>query len=152
MDVTGLKDGNVAGFGIFEIPYTYVAVQQNGGKRKVTMYNDDKRVETAVEDLQQQKLWIRVRTTDKNFTARFYYSLNGVDFAPIGNTLQMGWGYREWPIGLPCSTLSLWHRGQVVLRTSTGSSSMENEPFTRHRGGMPRGARERSPSSPEKFA
>ena len=26
MDVTGLKDGNVAGFGVFQNPYAYVVV------------------------------------------------------------------------------------------------------------------------------
>lgn len=28
MELAGLKDGNVAGFGVFQFPYAYVAVQQ----------------------------------------------------------------------------------------------------------------------------
>lgn len=31
-------------------------------------------------------------STDKDFTARFYYSLDGMDFHPIGNVLKMGLG------------------------------------------------------------
>lgn len=31
IDVSGLKDGNVAGFGIFEFPYAYVGVEQSEG-------------------------------------------------------------------------------------------------------------------------
>lgn len=35
---------------------------------------------------------LRARVTDKDFTARFYYSLDGMDFHPIGNVLKMGLG------------------------------------------------------------
>lgn len=36
--------------------------------------------------------FLRTRVTDKDFTARFYYSLDGMDFHPIGNVLKMGLG------------------------------------------------------------
>lgn len=91
LDVTGLKDGNVAGFGVFEFPYAYVAVSQEQGARKIIMCNDDKVIET-VEHFTGDKIWIRSRVTDKDFTARFYYSLDGVNFRPIGNTLKMDLG------------------------------------------------------------
>lgn len=35
MEVTGLKNGNVAGFGIFQFPYAYVAVRQIGDKKQL---------------------------------------------------------------------------------------------------------------------
>lgn len=92
MDLTGLKDGNTAGFGIFEFPYAYVAVKQENGIRKIIMCNDGKLIETAVENYTQDKLWIRARATDKDFTARFYYSTDGKVFHPIGNVLHMGLG------------------------------------------------------------
>ncbi|MGL5789271.1 MAG: glycoside hydrolase 43 family protein, partial [Bacteroidales bacterium] len=34
----------------------------------------------------------RARVTDKDFTARFYYSLDGYAYHPIGNVLSMGLG------------------------------------------------------------
>lgn len=92
MDITGLKDGNIAGFGIFEFPYAYVGVSQTNGKRGVIMCNDGEIIETAVSDLTHDKIWIRARVTDKDFTARFYYSLDGVNFTPVGNVLDMGLG------------------------------------------------------------
>jgi beta-xylosidase len=92
MDISNLKDGNVAGFGIFEFPYAYVAVKQEGGKRSVIMCNDGKIIETPIKDLDQDKIWIRARVTDKDFTARFYYSLDGKTFNPIGNVLNMALG------------------------------------------------------------
>ncbi len=91
MDCSGLKDGNVAGFGIFEFPYAYVAVRQEGGARKLIMYNNDKIIETT-DNLSDNKIWIRTRVTDKDFKALFYYSLDGKNFRPIGNELQMGLG------------------------------------------------------------
>ncbi len=92
VDISNLKEGNVAGFGVFEFPYAYVAVRQEGGNRKVVMCNDGKIIETAVENLRQDKIWIRARVTDKDFTARLYYSLDGVNFSPVGNVLKMELG------------------------------------------------------------
>lgn len=91
MDATALKDGNVAGFGIFQFPYAYVAVQQDGNERKIVMCIDGEIVKT-VPDFTGDKLWIRARATDKDFTARFYYSLDGEHYHPIGNVFKMGLG------------------------------------------------------------
>ncbi|MDE6165201.1 MAG: beta-xylosidase, partial [Muribaculaceae bacterium] len=92
IDITGLKNGNIAGFGIFEIPYAFVGVQQTDGKRQLVTCNNGNIVETAIDDLRQDKIWIRARVTDKDFTARFYYSLDGVSFTPVGNVLHMDLG------------------------------------------------------------
>lgn len=91
MNVKGLKEGNVAGFGVFEFPYAYVAVTRSGGVSKIGMYNDDKEIE-VIDNFQGENIWIRARVTDKDFTAKFYYSLDGKSFAPIGNDLKMGLG------------------------------------------------------------
>lgn len=44
---------------------------------------------------------LRTRVTDKDFTARFYYSLDGMDFHPIGNVLKMGLGL-PWTVNRFC--------------------------------------------------
>ena len=92
MDVSGLKDGNVAGFGVFEFPYAYVAVRQEGNTRQIVMCNDGNIIETIPQPLQGDKIWIRARVTDREFTARFYYSLDGKKYFPIGNVLKMDLG------------------------------------------------------------
>ncbi|GAY31274.1 non-reducing end alpha-L-arabinofuranosidase BoGH43B [Bacteroidaceae bacterium] len=92
MDVTGLKDGNVAGFGVFQNPYAYVAVRQEKGIRQLAVCHNGK-TETVIGRLNQDKVWIRARVTDKDFTARLYYSLDGTDFHPAGEVLRMGLGY-----------------------------------------------------------
>lgn len=92
LDLTGLKDGNVAGLGIFQLPYAYVAVVQEGMQRKIVMSNQDKVVE-SVDLNQADKIRFRARVMDKNFTARFYYSLDGKTYYPIGDELKMGLGF-----------------------------------------------------------
>ena len=91
IDISGLKDGNIAGFGIFEFPYAYVAVRQEGNVRKIVMCNDGKEIET-VDAFSGNKLWIRARATDKEFKACFFYSTDGKDYRQIGNELHMGLG------------------------------------------------------------
>lgn len=91
MEVTGLKNGNVAGFGVFQFPYAYVAVRQIGDKRQIVMCNDGKIIE-QIDDFRGEKLWIRARVTDRDFQARFYYSLDCENYTPIGNALSMGLG------------------------------------------------------------
>lgn len=94
MDALGLRDGDIAGFGVFQFPYAYVAVKQEKSRRHLVMFNDGCEIETA--DMQgHDRVWIRVRVTDKDFTAVFFYSLDGKNFFPIGNALHMGLGL-DW--------------------------------------------------------
>lgn len=91
LDVTGLRDGCTAGLGIFEFPYAYVGVYCEGDVRRLVMCNDGKIIETAPGTV-GDKVWLRTRVTDKDFTARFYYSLDGSHYMPLGNVLNMGLG------------------------------------------------------------
>lgn len=111
MDVEGLKEGNVAGFGVFEFPYAYVAVQRVGDGFKVVMRNDDKEIERV--DLHNNKIWVRARVSDKDFTAKFFYSLDGINFHPIGNELKM-------ELGLP------WTANRFALFNYTTTESGED--------------------------
>ncbi len=92
LDVSQLKDGNVAGLGIFEFPYAFVGVSQENGRRNVLMVNDSVTVEVPVVDFRGDKIWLRADVTDRDFKAQFFYSLDGRKFIPVGNTLNMGLG------------------------------------------------------------
>ena len=92
MDIAGLKEGNVAGFGIFQSPYAYLAVKQKNGVRQLVVCHNGK-TETVADRLTQDKVWLRARVTDKDFTARLYYSLDGANFLPAGEVLHMDLGY-----------------------------------------------------------
>ena len=92
LDISKMKNGNVAGFGIFQSPYAYVGVRCENGVRKLVVCHNGKDT-TLVEKLENDKVWIRARVTDRDFTARFYYSLNGKSFSPVEGALHMGLGY-----------------------------------------------------------
>lgn len=91
IDLTGLRNGNVAGFGIFEFPYAFVGVRKENNRNEVIMCNDGAIIDSLMLK-NENKIWVRVRVTDKDFTARFYYSADGHAYHPIGNVLSMGLG------------------------------------------------------------
>lgn len=91
LNLSSLKNGNVAGFGIFEFPYAYVAVEKMNNTQRIVMCNDGKIIE-CVDDYKGNKIWIRARATDKNFMGSFFYSTDGMNYKPIGNKLKMKLG------------------------------------------------------------
>lgn len=91
MDVNGLVDGDVAGFGIFEFPYAYIAVKKEGKQNKLVMVNDGKQID-SIDNFNYDKIWIRAHATEKNFIASFSYSTDGKNFKTFGNQLKMGLG------------------------------------------------------------
>lgn len=91
MNLSGLKNGNTAGFGVFEFPYAYIGVRRTNNKNEIIMCNDGTVVD-SIPNYTNDKIWIRARVTDKDFTARFYYSTDGVQYHPFGNVLKMGLG------------------------------------------------------------
>ena len=93
MNVSGLKDGNTAGFGIFQMPYAYVAVQQKGKERNLVMVNNDTII-TSIK-FTGNTVWLKANVTHENYIATFEYSTDGTKFQPIGSTLNMGLGL-DW--------------------------------------------------------
>lgn len=93
MDVAGLRDGNVAGFGVFQFPYAFVAVQQKAGQKSIIMVNADSTVTTI--PFKGNKLWIKASVTHIGYTASFDYSTDGKNFQKIGNMLNMALGL-DW--------------------------------------------------------
>ncbi len=92
LSLSGLKDGDIAGFGIFQSPYAYIAVRKNGNRNCLVMVNKGKLID-SVPDFRYQKIWIKAHATHVNFAADFSYSADGKKFIPMGNQLDMGLGY-----------------------------------------------------------
>lgn len=108
MDVTNMKNGDVAGLSAFAERYGYVAVKMEDNKKYIAMakYDDNDSVEAEFEiervELTGNEVYLRVdfdftNSTDK---AYFYYSLDGENWTRVGNILQMNYyglhfmGYR----------------------------------------------------------
>ncbi|SDT67577.1 Beta-xylosidase [Mucilaginibacter mallensis] len=93
MQVNGMKDGDVAGFGVFQFPYAFVSVQQNGTKRTIVMVNNDTTITTV--NFTGNTIWFKASVTHIGFKASFAYSVDGKNYQPIGNELKMGLGL-DW--------------------------------------------------------
>ena len=108
LDVSEMKEGDVAGFAAFAEKYGYVAVKIEDGKKYIVTvwYDDNDNVEQEFEtervEIAENEVYLRVDCDFKNAAdkAYFYYSLDGDNWTKIGDTLQMNYyglhfmGYR----------------------------------------------------------
>ncbi|HEX5152958.1 MAG TPA: glycoside hydrolase 43 family protein [Parafilimonas sp.] len=94
MDVAGLKDGDVAGFGIFQSPYAYIGIRKQGKENSLVMVNNGI-VADSIMHFTPKKIWLKATATDKGFEGKFFYSTDGKTFIPFGNILKMALGY-DW--------------------------------------------------------
>jgi len=109
LDATGLQPGDFAGLGLLQKNFGQVGVQHTGAGKKLVMVqgSDGAGKELAAIPLGQNRVFLKIQCdfTDRRDTARFFYSLNGQDWQPIGTPLKMSYtiphfmGYR---FGLFC--------------------------------------------------
>ncbi|WMI69023.1 glycoside hydrolase 43 family protein [Mangrovimonas sp. YM274] len=104
LDISHLNNGDYAGLAALQKQYAYVGVKKTNGKHSLIMVNGsaDDPIEEASIPLNQKEVYLKVSMDFRNKTdkAYFYFSLNGTDWKPIGNSLQMAYtlphfmGYR----------------------------------------------------------
>ena len=111
VDVSHLKDGDFAGLGLLQRDYGLVGVKSEGGTNFVVMMSAQPasprdRTSTAQEaarvPVTEKTVYFKADCDFKNRTdrARFYYSLDGKSWMPIGSELKMSYtlphfmGYR----------------------------------------------------------
>ncbi len=104
MDVSNMKDGDIAGISAFQKNYAYVAVKMTGTEKKFIMVNADGGTakEIASAPLTGTTAYLRVDCdfTNKTDKATFQYSTDGTTWKALGNTLSMSYtiphfmGYR----------------------------------------------------------
>lgn len=93
VDVSHLHDGDVAGLAAFQKNFGYVAVEQTDGHRSIVMVNagSGSPIKVAEVPLKQETVSFKIDMDFQNRAdrAKFYYSLNGHDWTPIGDVLKM---------------------------------------------------------------
>lgn len=104
VDISKMKNGDVAGLAAFQKDYGFVGVKMEGNTKSLIMVNASSGTaeELASVPLTQDRVYLKVEFDYRNLTdkAYFYYSLNGVEWHAIGNPLQMSYkldhfmGYR----------------------------------------------------------
>jgi beta-xylosidase len=104
VDVSNMKDGDVAGFIALQSKYGYVAVKMADGKKSIVMVSaqgrDPEEVEAVPFDGKNAYFKIDCDFRNQTDRANFYYSLDGKEWKKIGSTLRMSYelthfmGYR----------------------------------------------------------
>ena len=104
VDISQMKEGDVAGLGALQGTYGFVGVKMEGSSKFIVMVKGNADGVTEVESipLNQDKLFLKIACDFKNKIdkAYFYYSLDGTEWEAIGNTLKMSYtldhfmGYR----------------------------------------------------------
>lgn len=104
LDVGGLNDGDVAGLVALQGKYGYIGVKRSGTSNTVVMVNaaSTSPTEVASVPLSANKVFLRIDLdfTNRTDKASFHYSLDSINWKPLGNTLQMSYelthftGYR----------------------------------------------------------
>lgn len=104
LDVSNMKDGDIAGLCLLQKNYGLVGVKVNGDSRTIFMINAStgEPVEVASIPLTQKTVHFKAECnfTDKKDVADFFYSLDGKRWTPIGTQLKMAYtiphfmGYR----------------------------------------------------------
>jgi len=92
IDLAGLKEGNIAGMGVFQSPYAYIAVRKEANSNTLLMVNNGKVID-SITNFTPTKLWIKAHASHLGFEASFAYSTNGQHFTSFGNKLNMALGY-----------------------------------------------------------
>jgi beta-xylosidase len=99
LDISGMSDGQFAGLTHFSTAnYSQLGVKQNKSERLlVYSYND--RDSTGLK-VSGKHIWLRSEW-DFNGKNRYFYSLDGKKFLPIGNVTQLTWAsYRGDRVGV----------------------------------------------------
>jgi beta-xylosidase len=93
VDVSNLKDADFAGLALLQKNYGLAGVTADGGARYVVMVNagSGQPIEAARIPLHQTTVYLRAECDFRNRadTARFFYSLDGRSWTPIGTELKM---------------------------------------------------------------
>jgi beta-xylosidase len=93
IDVSDMKDGDFAGLTLLQRKFGIVGVKSENGKKSVIMLNAQtgKPVEAENIPLNQETVFLKAECDFRNKTdiARFFYSLDGKIWKPIGTALKM---------------------------------------------------------------
>jgi beta-xylosidase len=93
IDLSEMKEGDVAGLGLLQKKYGLVGVKFENGEKKVFMetVNADVPVEIESIPLKKEKIYLKAECNFENLSdlADFYFSLDGTTWTKIGSPLKM---------------------------------------------------------------
>ena len=88
LDVSGLKDGDVAGLGLLNLPYATFGIERTAQGLSVAVH-DQATGKTTRAGIAARRVWLRADCDFLAEQARFSYSSDGKTFTPIGDAFTM---------------------------------------------------------------
>lgn len=89
-----MTDGDIAGLAVHQQNYNYIAVKcvSNTGEKQLQINDND--IEIISEELPAKTttIWLRAVAVKMEYRSKFYYSLNSIDYKPLGDTYEMHYG------------------------------------------------------------
>lgn len=91
LDLSGLKEGDIAGLGVLQDKYGYVGVKLENGKKTIRMVKGSNGKVVEEIPYNQEEIYFKITCDfkDKKDIAHFYYSENGKNWKEIGEPLKM---------------------------------------------------------------
>lgn len=93
LDVSKMKDGDFAGLSLLQKNYGQIGVKISGNVRELVMIKAGvtNPIEIKGDLLHQDKIYFKIECEFENFkdTANFFYSLDGVSWKSLGDSLKM---------------------------------------------------------------
>ena len=93
LDISGMKDGDVAGISVFQDPYSYLAITKQGGAWKLTqaIVGDENENYTTSIDVTpvDNKIYLRAIADFSTNKATFNYSVDNANYLLIGEAMTM---------------------------------------------------------------
>jgi beta-xylosidase len=87
LEVSGMKEGDVAGLAVFQDPYAYIAIKQEKGSRNLMMVNNGALIASVPAG--PDTIYLRAILSNRTEEASFEYSYDNKEYRQIGNMLAM---------------------------------------------------------------
>lgn len=96
LDTKGLKNTDIAGLALLNVPYSWLGVSKKGGVSQVQHFDQQTGLVTSRKIEQASTIWLRVYCDFFSEKARFSYSTDGIRFELIGDTMVMPYSLRTF--------------------------------------------------------
>ena len=88
LDASKLKDGDIAGLAVLNMPYAYIGVEKSGKSLRLKWY-DQNGNKTEVANLSVTTVYLRMTGDFDNATGTLLYSIDGKEFKQMGGEILM---------------------------------------------------------------
>ena len=93
IDISNMKDGDIAGLAVMQDPTAFIGVKQEGKKHYIAHSTLSLRKATSEESkgarIKAKTLYLRAVTDYRSSKARFFYSTDNKEYIPFGDEMEM---------------------------------------------------------------